>query len=162
MQALIKDGQRLVDDHWFMAGFEEATPEKAYPLVPLEQFLEQHHEWAESDSPVGVWLSEEDMPEALEPHLGRLGVIALHLPKFADGRAFSKARLLRQRYGYQGEIRITGDILPDQIAYYARCGANAFACRTEEEAETALALLAPFSVHYQTDAQQVALFERRL
>ncbi|MCH8530439.1 MAG: DUF934 domain-containing protein [Saccharospirillum sp.] len=161
MQALIKDGQRVFDDPWFISGLEDRGKPATQPLVPIAQFLDQHQEWTDSDAVIGVWLSEDDMPDALEPYLDRLDIIALHLPKFADGRAFSKARLLRQRFGFQGEIRLTGDFLPDQAAYYARCGVNAFACRTEEEADIAVALLAPFSVHYQSDAHQATLFERR-
>lgn len=161
MQALIKNGQLVADDDWFIFGLNDSPVTTGRPLIPASQFLSQQQEWAESTSPIGVWLGEEDQPEALEAHLDRLDIIALHLPKFADGRAFSKARLLRQRYGYQGEIRVTGDLLPDQVAFFARCGVNAFACRTAEEASIAMTLLSPFSVHYQTDAYQEALFKRR-
>jgi uncharacterized protein (DUF934 family) len=126
----------------------------------MDLFLSQHQEWATAQADCGVWLGEEDQPETLAPHLDKLTIIALYVPKFADGRAFSKARLLRQRFGYRGEIRLTGDFLPDQVAYYARCGVDAFACRTEEEASVALQVLARISVHYQTDAQRSALFER--
>lgn len=161
MQALIRDGRLVLDDAWYISGQEQAVSSTGQALIPLAQYLEQYQEWSDSDSAVGVWLNEEEMPDGLEPHLDRLDVIALHLPKFADGRAFSKARLLRQRFGYRGEIRVTGDFLPDQVAYYARCGVNAFACRTAAEADIALAMLTPFSVHYQTDVYQTALFERR-
>ena len=52
--------------------------------------------------------------------------IDLHFPKFADGRAFSQAFLLRRRLGFKGEIRAVGDFLYDQINYQHRVGFDAW------------------------------------
>ncbi|HCZ13184.1 MAG TPA: oxidoreductase, partial [Candidatus Accumulibacter sp.] len=70
-------------------------------------------------------------------------------PKFTDGRSYSTARLLRERYRYTGEIRALGDVLQDQLFYMRRCGIDAFALRADKDIEQALAGLRTFSDSYQ-------------
>lgn len=82
--------------------------------------------------------------------LAGFSVIILDFPKFKDGRAYSQARLLRERYGYTGEIRARGEILRDQILFMARCGFDAF--EFDGDADGANAALAEFSFAYQPAA----------
>ncbi len=77
--------------------------------------------------------------DALVEHLPRLSLIALSFPKFSDGRAYSTARLLRERLGFSGELRAVGDVLADQIPLMRRCGITSFAV---SHAPTRTALLA--------------------
>ena len=73
-------------------------------------------------APVGVlWPNDRRVAE-LEPWLKDLSLIALMFPKFRDGRAYSQARLLRERYSYRGELRATGDVLRDQFQFLVRAG----------------------------------------
>ena len=89
-------------------------------------------------------------------------VIAINFPKFVDGRGFSLARLLRERYGYQGEIRATGEIIRDQLYLLQRCGFNAFEFGEEVDLAEASKSLADFSDAYQVAADQpIPLFKRR-
>ena len=160
MQNLIKDGQRQ-DDPWTLVEDDAPLPAQSPMILPLALYLAQKAEWDASDRDIGVWLNDEQMAEDVTGSLDNLALIALRFPKFADGRGFSKARLLRERYGYSGELRAIGDFLPDQVFYMGRCGINAFACRTDDEASVALALLTPFSVRYQSGTDSTPLFERR-
>ncbi|WP_394169397.1 DUF934 domain-containing protein [Saccharospirillum alexandrii] len=160
MQNLIKDGQRQ-DDLWTLIDDDAPLPAEGPVILPLALYQAQKAEWDASDRDLGVWLNDEQMAEDVTDSLDNLALIALRFPKFADGRGFSKARLLRERYGYSGELRAIGDFLPDQVFYMGRCGINAFACRTEDEASIALALLAPFSVRYQGGTDSTPLFEHR-
>lgn len=160
MQNLIKDGQRQ-DDLWTLIDDDAPLPADGPVILPLALYQAQKAEWDASDRDLGVWLNDEQMAEDVTDSLDNLALIALRFPKFADGRGFSKARLLRERYGYSGELRAIGDFLPDQVFYMGRCGINAFACRTEDEASIALALLAPFSVRYQGGTDSTPLFEHR-
>lgn len=160
MQNLIKDGQRQ-DDLWTLIDDDAPLPAEGPVILPLALYQAQKAEWGASDRDLGVWLNDEQMAEDVTDSLDNLALIALRFPKFADGRGFSKARLLRERYGYSGELRAIGDFLPDQVFYMGRCGINAFACRTEDEASIALALLAPFSVRYQGGTDSTPLFEHR-
>lgn len=89
-------------------------------------------------------------------------MIAVNFPAFTDGRGFSSARLLRERYGYKGEIRAIGDVLRDQLFFMRRCGFDAYAIRADRSPEDALVSLDDFSEVYQTSVEQpLPLFRRR-
>ena len=89
-------------------------------------------------------------------------VIILAFPVFKDGRAYSQARLLRERYGYTGEIRARGDVLFDQLSFMARCGINAFEF-AGPNAENAGAAMREFTFAYQTSADGAApVWRKRL
>ena len=64
--------------------------------------------------------------EALAYDLPRIAVVALDYPKFRDGRAFTSARVLRERLNFKGEVRAVGDVLREQAGYMVRCGFDAF------------------------------------
>jgi uncharacterized protein (DUF934 family) len=86
----------------------------------------------------------------------------VNFPKFADGRGYSTARLLRERYGYHGEIRAIGDVLHDQLFFMKRCGFDAYAVRADKDIEAALAGFDDFSDAYQAAVDQPQpLFRRR-
>ena len=93
--------------------------------------------------------------------LPRLELVALEFPKFSDGRALSQARLLRERYGYRGEIRAMGDVLRDQLFFMTRCGFDAFEPRPDRSLEDALAAFDEFSASYQPAADQPLPLYRR-
>jgi uncharacterized protein (DUF934 family) len=160
MQNLIKEGRHERDD-WVLVEDDAPIPDSGSIILPLAIYQAQKPDWDNTDRKIGVWLNDDQMAEDTVDSLDSLSLIALRFPKFADGRGFSKARLLRDRYGYTGEIRAIGDFLPDQVFYMLRCGIDAFACRTEEEAATALSLLTPFSVRYQSDTSSSPLFAHR-
>jgi uncharacterized protein (DUF934 family) len=75
---------------------------------------------------VGVRLEAGEEAEALAYDLPRLSVVALAYPKYRDGRQYSNARLLRERFGFKGEIRAVGDVLREQAGFMVRCGIDAF------------------------------------
>ncbi len=149
MSTLIRNGQ-VVENRWSILPEEEgirlpeeggiSLPAEGGLLLPLARWLE------EGGNPrraaCGVWLKPQDDPAQLLPDLETLPVIALSFPVFTDGRAYSQARLLRQRHGFQGELRAIGDVLPDQLAAMARCGFNAFLLRADQSPAAALAALA--------------------
>ena len=72
----------------------------------------------------------------------------MHFPAFTDGRGYSTARLLRQRYGFAGELRAFGDILRDQLFELARCGFDSFVLRDDQDADDALRAFDDFSETY--------------
>jgi uncharacterized protein (DUF934 family) len=109
-----------------------------------------------------VWLSVTDDPAAVAQDLAHFQLIAVRFPSFTDGRGYSTGRLLRQRYGWQGELRAIGHIQRDQLFYLARCGFDAFDLREGEDTEAALAAFGDFSEAYQTSVERpVPLFRRR-
>ena len=89
--------------------------------------------------------------------------ISIDFPKFTDGRGYSAARLLREKYGYDGELRAVGDVLIDQLFFMKRCGFDSFALRDDQDLDDAIAAFSTFSVCYQNDANdQRPLFRKRL
>ena len=94
-------------------------------------------------------LEPADDPAAVAGALEGVARIEVSFPKFGDGRGFSLARLLRQRYGYTGELRAVGHITRDHLPFMARVGFDAFELRDGEDPEEALAALDAFSTWYQ-------------
>lgn len=101
---------------------------------------------------IGVQVpNTEDIVE-LWPTLAGATLIALEFPKSADGRAFSQARLLRQRCGYRGELRAVGEVLRDQLQFMQRCGFDAYLLRADQNGEACLQAFADFGMAYQNAA----------
>jgi uncharacterized protein (DUF934 family) len=134
---LIKDG-KLVEDHFVRVLDDGPVADAAPVLIPAERFLADAAEYAAIGVPVGVLWPNNKRVSELAPHLDRLALIALHFPAFKDGRAYSQARILRERYRYRGELRATGDILQDQFLFLLRAGFNAFYQPTGDGRATAL------------------------
>lgn len=161
MPKLIKDNQ-IIEDNWLIvdADFDGNLPEQEV-IVPLSYWTENKESLA-SRANVGVWLDSSEEPGVLAPDLASLPVIAINFPKFADGRGYSYARLLRERFNYEGEIRAIGDVLQDQLFYMKRCGFNAFAVRADRDIEQALSGLSDFSNSYQAGCDNpIPQFRRR-
>ncbi|WP_227370655.1 DUF934 domain-containing protein [Halomonas sp. M20] len=155
---LIKQGQPTLDV-WSLSRDEESLPDVRPAIVPLHLWR-QHRE----QDGLAPWLaSDTELSPDLVAELHDAPVIAIDFPAFTDGRGYTLARLLRERHGYEGEIRAIGDVLIDQLYYMSRCGFDALALRDDQPLEDALRWLKPFSVSYQTDVDvREALFERRL
>jgi len=130
--------------------------------VPLAAWKERRAELLARNAPVGVWLKPEDDPQEIAADLERLALVAVQFPKFADGRGYSTAYLLRQRLGYRGELRAFGDVGRDQLFYLARVGRVAMLGEAEGVEADALAAFNDFSVRYQGSVDDpTPLFRRR-
>jgi uncharacterized protein (DUF934 family) len=115
-----------------------------------------------SSLPPDLVLEPTDDPALLAGALGGARVIAVHFPKFGDGRGFSIGRLLRERYGFKGELRAVGEVGRDHLYMLAQCGFDAFELREGEDAQEALAAFGDYSENYQaTVARPQPLFRRR-
>lgn len=106
-------------------------------------------DWQQRPAWPAVSLANTDPVEDLAPHVGRLRLIVLNFPKFSDGRAYSQARLLRGRLGYIGELRATGGVLQDQVAFMLRCGFDSFESDQKGFGEALAKARTLFSVVYQ-------------
>jgi uncharacterized protein (DUF934 family) len=160
---MIKDG-KIIENNWKLVTTAEELSIASNLLVSLE--LWQEHKEALSarisSQSIGLWLQNDQCVSALADELNQLTVIAIDFPVFVDGRGFSVARLLRDRYAYTGEIRATGAVIRDQLCYLKRCGFTAFDLDESIDLEAALASLGDFSEAYQTSADQhTPLFRRR-
>ncbi len=167
MSRIIKNGA-IVDDAWvvFKLGEGETPATVALPaapaIVPLALWQARKDEIIAAGAPVGVWLASNEGAEAIAADLERFALVALDFPKFTDGRAYSTARLLRERYAYRGELRAIGDVLQDQLFFMKRCGFDAYALREGKDIDAALAGFKDFSERYQSAVDEpLPLFRRR-
>jgi phosphoadenosine phosphosulfate reductase len=127
-------------DEWIRHTPDSALLAGDYPLlVPLAAFLAEPGRFLAHEGPLGIQVSSGESVAELEPYLARLSLIGLVFPKFSDGRSYSAARLLRERLGFKGDLRATGDVLADQIPLMRRCGIESFEV---SHAPTRAALLA--------------------
>src|SRR2546425_10362391 len=107
-------------------------------------------------------LEPTDDPASVADRLGRAARVEVNFPKFGDGRGYSIARLLRERYGYKGELRAVGQVGRDHLYYLEGCGFDAFLLRDGEDPEEALAAFNDFSESYQASVERpLPLFRRR-
>ena len=156
---LIANGELAAENAWCVSYDEEALPEQRPAFVPLA--LWQANQNDEALSP--LLPSDTELTPELAQQVGKAPAIAVDFPAFTDGRGYTLARLLRERYGYAGEVRAVGDVLVDQLDYMRRCGFSAMALRDDQDPEDALRALSFISVRYQPDVEErQALFERRL
>ena len=147
---VIKD-KRIQEDGWIRISAVEANQElPAGDIILPYPYWKEHREPLSSRSgQVAVCLNGEDRVEEVAEHLDRFRHIALEFPVFKDGRCYSHARLLRDRYGFEGDLRAVGDVLRDQLFYMRRCGISSFQVREDKDIEDALNAFNDFSVRYQ-------------
>ncbi|HEY4124258.1 MAG TPA: DUF934 domain-containing protein [Rhizomicrobium sp.] len=127
---LIKDG-KFADDRFIFIPDGQAFPEERGIMVTLDRFQSECENLFAHHQPVAVRLASSQNPDVLKDDLHKIAAIALEFPIFRDGRAFSWARMLRERFGYKGEIRAVGHFLYDQLAFMARVGFDAFDVRQD-------------------------------
>ncbi|MDC0010906.1 DUF934 domain-containing protein [Porticoccaceae bacterium] len=160
MQKMLSHGA-VTEDNWTVLQMPVETIPQGNILLPLKYWLEQSAELDGQAGLVGVWLDSDEEVEALADDLEQLPVVALNFSKFVDGRGFSSARLLRDRYDYKGEIRAIGNVIQDQLFMLQRCGFSQFCLADNVDLEAAAKSLNDFSDSYQTAADQdQPLFKR--
>ena len=150
MRVISKDLQ-VIDDAWQLVGDEADLPEGNI-IVSHARWQKEREQLGARGGKIGLRISGETSLATIAEDLGRFALIALEFPKFGDGRCFSHARVLRERYRYPGEVRAVGDVLRDQLYFMRRCGIDSFAVREDKNIEDALKAFAEFSVRYQPAA----------
>jgi uncharacterized protein (DUF934 family) len=168
---LIIKNRAIVEDAWTLvrAAEDGTLPEvAALPagkvIVPLALWQSSRDALvaAKGRDALGVWLLPDNEPADLAGDFDQLALIAVEFPVFRDGRGYSIARLLRERYGYNGELRAIGDVLRDQLRFYERCGFDAYAVRADKDVNDALNAFTEFTVQYQGAFDEPnPLFRRR-
>jgi uncharacterized protein (DUF934 family) len=139
--------RELVEDDWVTPG--EVPPGDAESvIVPFAKFRESREAWLARSGRLGVLLAPADRVEDLAADLPRISLVALHFTGPGEGRGYTAAKLLRQRYQFTGEIRAVGHVKQDQLYLMTRCGIDAFELAPGEKPEDALATLARFKVAY--------------
>ena len=140
---------RLVADDFVRVADDAPVPATGAIVVTAARYLADPTAFAARKAPTGViWPNDRPVAE-LASHLGNLALVALVFPKFRDGRAFSQARLLRERYGYAGELRATGQVLRDQFLFMLRAGFDSFEVTKDADATAFADSIRSYDVFYQ-------------
>lgn len=162
---LLKHGV-FVEDPWVHLDDGDDLPASGAITVSLRRWRHDRERLILRGGAVGVRLTSEQTPGELGDDLEFLGLVALDFPAFTDGRPYSNARRLRERYGFEGELRATGDVLRDQYLFLHRCGFDAFEVKASEAAEdwarAAAAITTPMQPAADGALPALSLRERRL
>lgn len=160
--ALVKNGELLTSSFVDASG-TEAIPPTGPVIVSLDQWKTHRDELLKRGSPLGIRLHSDQPPELIAADLPHFAVVALEFPKFRDGRAYSYARLLRERYGFKGELRAVGEVLLEQLFFMLRTGFDTFDIQSADPLKDYRTALADFSVWYQptADGRPTAMQLRR-
>ena len=158
---LVKNGTVAADT--FVRVADDAEIPAGAALLSAARFKADPEVLAARPGATGViWPNNRDLDD-LVPWLDRLAVVALVFPSFRDGRAYSQARLLRERFGYKGELRATGQVLRDQFVFMLRAGFDAFDVLKQADAEAFLATAQRYTVFYQpTGDGRITALHRRM
>ena len=160
MPNLIKNNQITVDA-WEVVAKDEVATNTDQIFLPLSQ-IDDVKALITSGKEAGVWLDSDTDYEQLTSISKVVSVIAINYPKFADGRGYSLARILRDQCKYTGELRAIGDVLLDQVFFMSRVGFDAYSLRDDKDAQKVQGMLETFSENYQTSVDQpIPLFKRR-
>jgi uncharacterized protein (DUF934 family) len=159
---LVKNG-KISGDAFVHVADDDEIPSDGAVLISAARFLTDADALSRRLGKLGViWPNNRDVDD-LVPYLDRLAVVALVFPTFRDGRAYSQARLLRERYKYRGEVRATGQILRDQFVFMMRAGFDAFEVKKDSDAEAFANTVKRYSVFYQpTGDGRVTALHRRM
>jgi uncharacterized protein (DUF934 family) len=160
--AIVKNGE-LVTSGFVDASGAEAIPADGAVIVSLAQWQAHRDALLGRGTPLGIRLHSDQAPELIAADLAHFAVVALEFPKFRDGRAYSYARLLRERYGFRGELRAVGEVLLEQLFFMLRTGFDAFEIVSDDPLGDYRTALADFSVWYQpaADGRPTAMQLRR-
>jgi uncharacterized protein (DUF934 family) len=166
MQKLIKD-KAIAKDPWTLLKIATgpeiltAVPGKNL-IVPLQFWRDYGADLEQYGGNIALWLDSDETVSEIGDVLSTFPLIALNFPVYADGRSYTNARELRERFAYEGEVRAIGDVLRDQLYYMSRCGFNAFSLRHDQDPDACIKAFDDFKTGYQSTVMEpTPLFRRR-
>ena len=164
---LLRDGKVVVDDWRYLTPPADDTVDAGTAvtdalILTLDQWLADRAKWLAATMRLGVVLLPAHKVEQLAPDLQRFDLVGAEFPGPSEGRGYTHGRLLRERYGFTGELRATGHVRRDQLFFLARCGFNSFEL-PDRELDDAAGALSTFSAEYQpsNDAGLAVRLQRR-
>ncbi len=150
MPDILNPDGTISQDLWLTLDDEQAIPDGAQIIVSLNRWQAQRDALLNEAKAVGVSLDNTQCVDALaSDSFADVALIALNFPAFTDGRAYSQARLLRERLHFKGTLRACGEVLHDQLFYMLRCGFDSFEIPAGLNTQQAEKFLHTFSVAYQ-------------
>ena len=153
---VIKDN-RIIEDEWQRLKEIDVVDElpEGKVIMTFTYWQANRDRLIAQNKKYAVCINGDVETEEVVKDMEHFELIALDFPVFTDGRSYSHARLLRERYGYTGELRAVGDVLRDQLFFMQRCGIDSYQVREDKNIEDALNAFTELSVKYQTAADRV-------
>jgi uncharacterized protein (DUF934 family) len=150
---VIKNKEVINDDWQLIRDIEnDASVPEGKVILPIVYWQQNRDAILKQNSEYAVWVDGSVDTEILLDDLDKFAIIALDFPAFKDGRSYSHASLLKNRYNYKGDLRAIGDVLQDQLFFMQRCGFDSYAIREDKDIEEAIKSLNDFTVRYQAAA----------
>ena len=158
---LLKHAEVVIDPFVHVSD-DEPLPASGSIIVSLDRWQNEREALLARGDAFGVRFASDQSPARVADDLQHFAVCALDFPKFTDGRAYSYARLLRDRFGYAGEVRAVGNVLLEQLQFMARSGFDAFEIDSEDPVREWKIAQADMDVFYQpTGDGRVTAMQRR-
>ena len=151
---LIRNNAIAEGDRWVHLADGDGIGKRTSIIVSAIRWLSERDILKRSEVECGIRLAADQPPELITDDLTHVALVALTFPSFKDGRAFTSARLLRDRYGFTGEVRAIGNVLRDQFQFMVRCGFDAFEVEKESDATAWAEKASEMSVLYQPAADK--------
>ena len=147
---ILKHGEIIIDD-WQNLADDEVLPEEGLAIVSLARWQTDRDQLINARRPLGLRLTGNVDVSEIAADLDHFDLVAVSFPGIADGRGYSQARLLRQRFGFTGELRATGPLVRDVFAALERVGFDAIEARDQAEAEAWSVAVGRITVRLQSD-----------
>ncbi len=160
MRHILRRHEVVADDWVHLGEVPEGTAPQAV-IVPLAEFRKDVAKWQAFTGRLGLRVAPADRVEDFAADLPRVSLVAVEFPSPGDGRGYTTGRLLRLRYGFQGELRAVGHVKRDQIFILQRTGFDAFEVTPAEDLAAAAVYLKRYSVAYQPGAPTPAIQQQR-
>lgn len=158
---LIKN-KELVENTTTHLADDQPIGDHADFTVSLERWHQEREALRHHSGTVGIRISNDADVRAIGEDALTAPMLVLEFPSFADGRAYSQARILREELKFEGELRATGDVLRDQVFFLHRCGFDALELRPDKDPNEALTAFNDFTIRYQPAADEsLPLYRRR-
>lgn len=158
---LVKD-KKLVENTTTHVADDEAINGHSDFTVTLDRWNQERDALRQHTGGVGIRIPNDADVRGLCAESLSAPMIVLEFPTFADGRAYSQARILREELKFEGELRATGDVLRDQVFFLHRCGFDALELRPDKDPKEALTAFDDFTIRYQPAADEsLPLYRRR-
>jgi len=145
------DTRDVIEDSWVRLADDEALNKQSRVIVSLSRLKREGLKIKNTGLELAVELEPDALVSDLSAFIEDLQLVVLQFESFADGRAFSQAKLLRDRYHYSGEIRATGEVIRDQLGFMQRCGFSQFEIAKNDDSQLALQAFAEITHGYQAD-----------
>ena len=145
------DTRDVIENNWVRLADDEGLGKQSRVIISLARLKRQGPQLINTELDLGVELEPDAIVSDLSLFIDNLQLIVLQFESFADGRAFSQAKLLRDRYHYSGEIRAIGEVIRDQLGFMQRCGFSQFEIAENDDSRLALQAFTEITHGYQAD-----------